>query len=193
MKNICVFCSSSDVIDRVYFKAAEELAKKITENNQTFVFGGAGVGLMKRMAKVVNENNGTSIGIIPQRIYDNNLACKLVSELIITPDMYTRKAKLAEYADAFISLPGGFGTLEELSEVITHKQLAYHNKPIVILNINGFYDNLIKFFEILYTEKVAKSDYRKFYFVANSVTEAYDYLLNYKPEEHINKWFEKNN
>ncbi len=190
-KNICVFCSSSDVIDKAYFKAAKELAIKLTKNKQTLIFGGSNVGLMKHLAEVVKDNNGSSIGIIPQRIYDNNLACKLVDELIITPDMYTRKAKLAEYADAFISLPGGFGTLEELSEVITHKQLAYHNKPIVILNINGFYDNLIKFFETLYTEKVAKPNYRKFYFVANTVTEAFDYIENYIPEEQVSKWFKE--
>ncbi len=190
-KNICVFCSSSDVIDRVYFEAAEKLALKIAENNKTFVFGGSNVGLMRRMAEVISKNNGFSIGIIPQKILDSNLGCKLVDELIVTKDMYTRKAKLADYADAFVALPGGFGTLEELSEVITHKQLAYHNKPIVILNINGFYNNLISFFETLYTEKVAKADYRKIYYLANTVDDAFEYIENYKPEKQVSKWFKK--
>ncbi len=190
-KNICVFCSSSDVIDRVCFEAAEKLALKIAKNNKTLVFGGANVGLMRRMAEVVSKNNGSSIGIIPQRILDSNLACKLVDELIVTKDMYTRKAKLADYADAFIALPGGFGTLEELSEVITHKQLAYHNKAIVILNINGFYNNLISFFETLYTQKVAKADYRKIYYLANTVDDAFEYIENYKPKKQVSKWFKK--
>ena len=137
-KNICVFCSSSDVIDKIYFKETEKLAIKIAEKNHTLVFGGSNVGLMKKLAETIKENSGASIGVIPQRILDNNLGCKLVDELIVTSDMNTRKAKLAELADVFIALPGGFGTLEELSEVITAKHLGYHNKPIVILNINGF-------------------------------------------------------
>ncbi len=188
-KNICVFCASSDVIDKIYFEETEKLATKIALDGHTLVFGGSNVGLMKKLAETIKENAGFSIGVIPQRILDNNLGCKIVDELIVTTDMNTRKAKLAEIADAFIALPGGFGTLEELSVVITAKHLGYHNKPIVIVNINGFYNNLLAFFENLYTEKVAKSDYRKFYFVANTVSETFDYINNYVPEESLNKWF----
>ncbi|MCF6366134.1 MAG: TIGR00730 family Rossman fold protein [Bacteroidales bacterium] len=188
-KNICVFCSSSEAINNIYFEKAEELAHKIIENKYTLVFGGADVGLMRKLAETVREHNGYAIGVIPQRILDNKLACKKINELIVTPDMNTRKAKLAELADAFIALPGGFGTLEELSEVITAKQLGYHNKPVIILNINGFYDNLLKFFETLYLEKVAKSDYRKIYFVTNSIENAFKYIEEYSPFEAVKKWF----
>lgn len=188
-KNICVFCSSSDIIDEIYFKEAEKLAINIAENNHTLVFGGSNVGLMRKLAETIKENSGFSIGVIPQRILDHNLGCKLVDELIVTSDMNTRKAKLAELADVFIALPGGFGTLEELSEVITAKHLGYHNKPIIILNINGFYNNLLKFYETMYTEKVAKPAYRTFYFVADTISEAFEYIEKYKPEEGINKWF----
>lgn len=188
-KNICVFCASSDVIDKIYFKETEKLATMIAENNQILVFGGSNVGLMRKLAETVKEKAGYSIGVIPQRIFDNKLACKIVDKLIVTTDMNTRKAKLAEIADVFIALPGGFGTLEELSEVITAKHLGYHNKPIVILNVNGFYNNLLQFYETMYTEKVAKTAYRKFYFVASTVAETFEYINNYTPEESVRKWF----
>jgi len=188
-KNICIFCSSSDAINKIYFEEAEKAANKIIKNNYTLIFGGANVGLMKKMAEIIHENNGNAVGVIPQRILDNNLACKKVNELIVTLDMNSRKAKLAELSDAFIVLPGGFGTLEELSEVITAKQLGYHNKPIIILNINGFYDNLLAFFEILYSEKVAKPVYRKIYYVTDSVEDAFRYIKEYSSFEAVKKWF----
>ena len=189
MKNICVFCSSSDVIDKVYFSEAKLLAEKIVSKNKTFVFGGSGVGLMKHLAIHVTENNGEAIGIIPQKIFDKGLACKLVKNMIVTPDMHTRKEKLTELSDAFIALPGGFGTLDELFDVITLKQVGYHTKPIIILNTNGFYNDLVLFFETLYKEKVAKQDYRKIYYVAESVDDAFNYIENYSAEEGISKWF----
>jgi uncharacterized protein (TIGR00730 family) len=189
MKNICVFCSSSDVIDDVYFNEAKLLAEKIVKENKTFVFGGSGVGLMKHLAIHINENNGEIIGVIPQKIFDKGLACKIVKNMIITHDMHTRKEKLTEISDAFIAMPGGFGTLDELFEVITLKQVGYHTKPIIILNTNGFYNDLVLFFETLYKEKVAKPDYRKIYHVAKNVDDAFSYLKNYSEEKSISKWF----
>lgn len=189
MKNICVFCSSSDVIDEIYFNEAKLLAERIVKDNKTFVFGGSGVGLMKHLAVHVTENKGKSIGVIPQKIYDKGLACKLVENIIVTTNMHTRKEKLTEISDAFIAMAGGFGTLDELFEVITLKQVGYHTKPIIILNTNNFYDDLILFFETLYKEKVAKPDYRKIYYVAKDVDDAFNYLENYKEEKGISKWF----
>lgn len=188
-KNICVFCSSSDVIHDMYFKEAKLLAKKIVNENKTFVFGGSGVGLMKHLALNVTESGGNAIGIIPQKIFDKGLACKLVKNMIVTPDMHTRKEKLAEISDVFIAMPGGFGTLDEIFDVITLKQLGYHSKPIIFLNTNGFYDNLILFFETLYKEKVAKSEYRNIYYIAKNVDDAFNYIDNYIVEKGISKWF----
>ncbi|NOZ35055.1 MAG: TIGR00730 family Rossman fold protein [Chlorobi bacterium] len=188
-KNICIFCSSSDVLDDIYFRTAVSVGKRIAENNDILLFGGANVGMMKKIAQTVKEHNGKLIGIIPQKIKDNNLACKIVDELIVTPDMHSRKAKLEETADAFIALPGGFGTLEELSEVITLKHLGYHNKPVVILNINGFYNNLLAFYDTIYEERFAKSEFRKYYYVTDNSVDAFKYIENYKAEKAVSKWF----
>ncbi len=188
-KNICVFCSSSDVLEDIYFETTEELGKLISLNNDVLLFGGSNVGLMRKLAYTVKGEGGKLTGVIPQRIKDNNLACKIVDELIVTPTMHTRKEKLEELADVFIALPGGFGTLEELSEVLTLKHLGYHNKPIIILNINGFYDNLLKFYETIYNEKFAKKDYKKYYFVCRHPEEVYTYINHYKPEKAVSKWF----
>ncbi len=188
-KNICVFCSSSSAVENVYFDAAAEAGKKIAENNDTLLFGGANVGLMRKLALVVKENKGKITGVIPQKIKDNNLACEITDKLIVTPDMHSRKAKLEELADVFIALPGGFGTLEELSEVLTLKHLGYHNKPVVILNINGFYDNLLEFYETIYKEKFAKEYYREYYFVTDNTEKAFEYIKKYTPPENIKKWF----
>jgi uncharacterized protein (TIGR00730 family) len=106
--------------------------------------------------------------------------------------MHTRKAKLEELADAFIALPGGFGTLEELAEVITLKQLDYHSKPIVIINTDNFYKHLLEFFETMYSENFAKSDYRKMYHITENIKDAFDYIENYSAPQLESKWYRTN-
>ena len=188
-KNICVFCSSSDILDPMYNILAKNLAELIVREKNNLIFGGSNVGTMRILAENVKKNGGKAIGVIPQKIVDNDLACKFLDKLIVTKDMYSRKAKMAEISDAFIALPGGFGTLEELTEVITHKQLAYHSSPIVILNINGFYDNLLAFFEVLYKEFFAKEVYKTLYHITTSAEETIEYINNYKVPIFENKWF----
>jgi uncharacterized protein (TIGR00730 family) len=192
MRNICVFCSSSDVIDNVYNKNALELAELMVENNFQLVNGGSKVGLMGIMARRVKKLGGGSIGIIPQLIYDKGLACYSTENLIITKDMRERKEKLSAYADAFIALPGGFGTLEELLEVMTLKQLEVHQKPIVIMNINGFYDKLLEQFSVFYKKDFARSDYSRLYFVAGNAKEAVEYIKNYQYQKLESKWYKDN-
>ncbi len=192
MRNICVFCSSSDVIDNVYNKNALELAELMVENNFQLVNGGSKVGLMGLMARRVKEMGGTSIGVIPQLIYDKGLACYSTENLIVTKDMRERKEKLSKFADAFIALPGGFGTLEELLEVMTLKQLEVHQKPIVIMNINGFYDKLLEQFSVFYKKDFARSDYSRLYFVAENAKEAVEYIKNYQYEKLESKWYKDN-
>ena len=192
MKNICVFCSSSDVIDKTYNNNALELAELIVQEGLQLVNGGSKVGLMGIMTRRVKKLRGTSIGIIPQLIYNKGLACYSTDNLIITKDMRERKEKLSEFADAFIALPGGFGTLEELMEVITLKQLDVHKKPIIIMNINGFYNKLIEQFEIFYNQNFARSDYKNLYYIANSAKEAIEYIQNYNPKKIASKWFKDN-
>ncbi len=192
MKNICVFCSSSDVISEDYKNVARDLAELMAKQNFTLVNGGSKVGLMGIMSRRVKETGGKSIGVIPQLIYDKDLACYSTDKLIVTKDMRERKEKLSELADAFIALPGGFGTLEELMEVLTLKQLEVHQKPIVIMNTNGFYQKLLEQFEVYYKNDFSKSDYRNLYFVTENVVEAVKYIGNYQPANIVSKWYKAN-
>jgi cytokinin riboside 5'-monophosphate phosphoribohydrolase len=191
IKNICVFTSSSDALDKVFYNEAEDLAQIFVKESFNLVYGGAKVGMMGRMAKHITGQGGKVIGVIPELIFNNNLAESSI-ELIVTEDMKSRKAKMAELSDAFIALPGGFGTLEELAEVITLKQLEYHQKPVVIINTGGFYDKLLEFFDVFYTNNFAKSDYKALYHIAANSGEAIDYIKNYKPSKLVSKWFKAN-
>ena len=130
-----------------------------------------------------------TIGIIPEIMIDRSLASDNSHDVLITKDMMERKAKMREMSDAFIALPGGFGTLEEILEVITLRQLSYHTKPIVFINTDNFFKYLLKQFEVSYSEKFAKNLYRDLYFIANNSAEALDYLKNYKPVVLDTKWF----
>lgn len=188
-KNICVFCSSSDLTDTRYNTLAKNLAEMIVREKNNLIFGGANVGMMRVLAETTSKHKGKAIGVIPRRIADKVATTPGTDQIIVTPDMYSRKAKMAELADAFIALPGGFGTLEELTEVITHKHLGYHSKPVVIINYKGFYDELIKFFENLYEQMFAKTIYREFYRVVSDPKEATEYINNYRKPDFENKWF----
>ncbi|WP_297086424.1 TIGR00730 family Rossman fold protein [uncultured Draconibacterium sp.] len=187
--NICVFCSSSNAINPVYFEATQQLGKLIGQGGHTLVNGGANVGLMEAATVAAVEAGGKTIGIIPEKMIERSLTSDNAHEVIITPDMMTRKEKMREISDAFIALPGGFGTLEEILEVMTLRQLSYHTKPIVFVNTNNFFDHLFKQFELSYVELFAKDIYRKLYYVAETPHEALNYITNYKAFELDTKWF----
>ena len=144
---------------------------------------------MGEVAASVKAHNGKVIGVIPKRLNIESVVKKDIDELIVVDNMRLRKAKIDEISDAFITLPGGFGTLEELLEIITLKQLSYHNKPIVILNINNFYSQLLVTFEGLYEQNFAKKEYRDLYKVVSSPEEALKYIESYVPEDRVAKWF----
>jgi len=184
IKNICVFASSSNHLDEVFYKDARELGLLIGKNNYNIVYGGSKLGMMYACASAVKEAQGNVIGIMPERLA--NMGCanpEDCDEFILTPGMRERKAKLDEKSDAVVAIAGGYGTLEELSELIVQKQLGYNNKPIVILNTDGFYDKLIEFFETIIQRNFANEESRKLYFVAKTPLEAIEYIKNYKPEE----------
>jgi uncharacterized protein (TIGR00730 family) len=187
--NICVFCSSSNGVSEVYFEAAESLGILIAAGNHSLIYGGANVGLMERIAHTVKLNDGKILGVIPQKIFDRDLFSDHPQELLVTATMDERKAIMRERADAFIALPGGFGTLEEIIEVITLKQLDYHRKPIVFLNINNFFNDLFAQFEKSFSENFAKENYRKLYHIANCPEEAMKYISYYRFEDLGQKWF----
>ncbi|WP_372773311.1 TIGR00730 family Rossman fold protein [Mangrovibacterium sp.] len=189
MMKICVFASSSNALDSQYVDEAITLSRLIGENKQTLVNGGANVGLMHEMLLRASESGAHTIGIIPEKLKGHKLVSEHARELIITKDMMERKALMRELSDAFVAMPGGFGTLEEILEVITLKQLDYHKKAIVFLNTNGFFDDLFRQFERSFDENFAKPAYRDLYFIAKNSHEVMDYLKSYVSPVPVNKWY----
>ncbi len=185
INNVCVFASSCDYLDKSYYEAAEELGKQLGQAGFDMVYGGSCLGLMWACAKEVKNAGQRLIGIMPQKLREMDVFSDYCDEFFVTPCMRSRKAKMDEMSDALIALPGGFGTLEELSEMIVQKQLGYNKKAIVILNTNGFYDRLLMFFDEIIEQKFANKAASNLYFVADTPSEAVDYLKNYNPDEHI--------
>jgi hypothetical protein len=189
IKKLAVYCSSSDHIENVYFDHAESLGQLMASRGFGLVYGGGMVGLMGRVAKSIKSHHGHTIGVTPEALRIDGVVNTIDDELIITPDMHTRKAKMIELADGFVGLAGGFGTLEELLEVMTLKQLGYHQKPIVFLNTSGYFQNLFNMFEHIYAENFAKAEYRQLYHISNTPEEAIEYLNQYQPPQLPAKWF----
>lgn len=184
IRNICIFASSSNHLEEIFYEDARELGKLIGQNGYNIVYGGSKLGMMYACASITRENGGKVIGIMPERLA--NMGCanpEDCDEFILTPGMRERKAKLDELSDAIIAIAGGYGTLEELSELIVQKQLGYNNKPIVILNTDSFYNDLIRFFESIINRNFANSESRKLYYVARTPLEAIEYIKNYKAED----------
>ncbi len=142
---ICVYCASADAIGDSYKNVARELGKLMVERGHSLVYGGGNVGLMGELARTIMEKSGYTLGVIPHKLEGLELAYKGASQMIFTENMRIRKSVMQDNADGFIALAGGYGTLEELLEMITLKKLGYHDKPIVVLNTNGFYDKFIDF------------------------------------------------
>ena len=144
MKNICVYCGANPGNTPNFAEVAASVGKLLANEGIGLVYGGGAVGLMNTVALAALEAGGKVIGVIPEALMNLELARKDLTALHVTPDMHTRKAKMAELSDGFIALPGGFGTLDELFEMITWGQLGFHKKPIALLNMEGFYDPLLK-------------------------------------------------
>ena len=160
VKNICVFCASSSKVDDVYLEAAQQLADVCADNGISAYYGGGAVGLMGAFANRMLERNGKITGIIPDFMKELEWAHNGVAEMIVVEDMRERKKRLIENVDAVVALPGGIGTMEELLEVTTLKQLGRFFKPIVIINTNGFYNTLLEFMSEL-IEKQFMHDYNR--------------------------------
>ncbi|NEX14171.1 MAG: TIGR00730 family Rossman fold protein [Prosthecochloris sp.] len=171
--SVTVYCSSSSQCPKEYFDAAAELGKGLAERAITLVFGGGNVGLMGCIANAVMRNGGAVKGIMPRFLEEREIAHSGITELHIVDTMHERKMMLAEWADAFIVLPGGFGTLDELVEVLTWRQLGHHCKPIILFNIAGFWDPLLQFFDTLAGQKLVKPDHENLYQVCSSIDEIF--------------------
>ena len=188
-KNICVYASSSDAVAPVYFDAAERLGKLIAQRGATLIFGAGRVGLMGALGRGAQGAGGHVVGVIPRKLVRKEIAFTEADELIVTETMRERKGIMETRADAFIALPGGIGTLEELMEVLVLKQLRYHEKPIVLINTEGFYHGLIEILDRQITEQFAKPTMRLLYHVADTPEDALAYLDAYTPPKTEDKWF----
>lgn len=186
---VAVYCSSSDAVDPKFFAIAEQMGKLLAENGFHLIYGGSAIGLMGRVAQTVKKHSGQIIGVIPEKISANVPHLAEYDELITTLTMHQRKTIMEDRADAFIALPGGFGTLEELLEVITLKQLQYHAKPIIILNVFGCYDHLLAHFQSLFDAALAKPQYQDLYQVVSTPEEAIAAITHYRPVNFESKWY----
>lgn len=183
IKNICVFCSSSDFLDDIYYKDAKELGRLMGENGYNIVYGGSTLGMMWACASEVKNNGGKIYGVMPKKLVEMGCRTDNCDEFFLADGMRDRKGKMDEISDAVIVMAGGFGTLEEFAEMFVQKQLGYNKKAIVILNTNGFYDKLLEFFNTIVDEKFANEFTRNIVFVASTPQEAVDYIKNYKEPE----------
>lgn len=177
-KTICVYCASSTKVNQRYYDAAVELGELIAQKGMRLVNGAGTMGLMRACADAVLNSGGEAVGVIPQFMIDRNWHYEDMTELIVTKDMHERKRKLATMADALIALPGGCGTFEELLEVITWKQLGIINKPIVILNTDGYYTPLIEMLEKAAREHFMREEHLRLWTVASTPEEALEQVEN---------------
>jgi len=176
IRAVTVYCSSSRHVDGVYTQAAHDLGAAIASQNWLLVYGGNHIGCMGALADAARDAGGKVIGITPQLLVDDGIADEECDELVVTSGMRERKELMEQRGDAFVTLPGGLGTLEEVFEIIVGRMLGYHSKPIVLLNVNGFYDPLLAMIEHGIEQRFIKAKARDAYFVAEDVRQTIEYL-----------------
>ncbi len=168
IKNICVYCGSGPGVDPVYVETAQALGEAMAKAGIGLVYGGGSLGLMGTIARTVLDSGGHVTGIIPEFLTTRERMLEDVQELIVTKDMHSRKALMFKHADAFVSLPGGVGTLEETVEMLTWSQLGQHNKPILLVNIKGFWEPLNSLFQHMRAEEFIREGLLLSYLLANN-------------------------
>jgi uncharacterized protein (TIGR00730 family) len=192
MKSICVFCGANYNGDSVLKEAVELLAEVMVSKDITLVFGGGKVGVMGLIADAVLARGGKAIGIIPGFLMDKEVGHTGLTEMHIVENMHQRKQMMNDLCDGIIMLPGGFGTLEEFFEVLTWLQLGLHHHPVGVLNVNGFYDNLLKQMDVMVEQRFLKPVNRQLVITSADAIELVDLMENVKiePDE---VWFKDRN
>jgi len=173
---ICVYCASSSAVDQEYLRAAQELGRLLGSRGHSLVYGGGRIGLMGELARAVKGAGGRVVGVIPRSMVELGLAYEQADRMVVTEALAERKAYMEQHADAFVALPGGLGTLEELIQVITLKQLGRLSAAIVLLNVAGFYDHLLAHLERICRLRFAGPECRRLYQVVASPSEALEYV-----------------
>lgn len=190
MKSSCVFCGSSPGKSTEYVALARELGRELSARGLRLIYGGGNVGLMGAVADAVMEAGGEVIGIIPRMLAEKEVAHHGISELIVVETMHERKMAMAERADGFVALPGGYGTLDELCEILTWTQLGLHGNPTVIINHNGFFDALLSFLDHAVTARFLLPEHRALLLTSSNPKEALD-MLACNPPVLLDKWIDR--
>ncbi len=191
IKRVCVFCGSSPGSRIEYAEAAKRLGQELVKQNIKLVYGGGDVGLMGTVADMVMAAGGEVIGVIPDFLAKREVAHNELTELHVVESMHERKALMSELSDAFIALPGGIGTFEELFEVLTWQQLGVQSKPCAVLNTNQYFDNLLKLLDHAVAEEFLKPVHRDMLLVGDKAEAVVELLKNYK-HSHTDKWINEN-
>jgi len=189
MNRLCVYCGSSIGSGLTYIEAAKELAELLVANGTDLVYGGSHRGIMGVIADTVLDGGGKAIGVIPQALVDKEVAHSGLSKLHVVKSMHERKSLMAVLSDGFVAMPGGYGTLEEIIEVLTWGQLQFHNKPCGLLNIGGYFDHLLQYLDHATREGFLRPEHREMLLVAATPAELLDLFAHYEPPE-IRKWVE---
>jgi uncharacterized protein (TIGR00730 family) len=189
MRRVCVYAGSNPGSDPAYAEAARSLATVLAERGIGLVYGGGRVGLMGVLADTVLDAGGEAIGVMPQALIDREIGHGGLTELRVVDSMHERKAQMAELSDAFVAVPGGIGTLEELIEVYTWSQLGIHHKPCGVLNVRGYYDHLAAFLDHAVGEGFLRPQHRAVLSVASDPAGLLDLMAGYEPPT-VGKWTE---
>ena len=190
IQRICVFCGSNAGARPEYVAAAQGLGRALAERGVALVYGGAGVGLMGAVADAALAGGGDVIGVMPRNLVEREVAHRKLHDLRVVSSMHERKALMADLADAFIALPGGLGTLEEFFEVWTWAQLGEHTKPLGLLNVAGYYDPLLVFFEHLVRERFVQPEHRAMVLVEEESGALLSRFAGYAPPA-VSKWIDR--
>lgn len=184
-RSVCVYCGASPGHDPLYAEAARALGREMAQQTLALVYGGGHVGLMGIIADAVLEAGGEVTGVIPKALMDTEVGHNRLTRLLVVKDMHERKALMAEHANGFIAMPGGLGTLEELFEAMTWAQLGFHEKPVGLLNVNGFYDPLIAFLSQLEQEGFLRAEHRHLLINENEPSALLERLRGFRMPEGV--------
>jgi uncharacterized protein (TIGR00730 family) len=191
VQRACVFCGSSPGARPQYTEATEDLGSLLVQNGITLVYGGASVGLMGRLAETVLSEGGEAVGVIPRALVEREIAHLGLTELHVVDSMHERKALMADLSDAFVALPGGLGTLDELFEVYTWAQLGLHRKPCGLLNVEGYYQHLADFLDHAVGERFVRDEHRDMLIVEDDPATMLERLQGFDPATLTPKWIDR--
>lgn len=192
MKSVCVFCGSNAGSSPEYIVAGRQLGETLAQKGIRVIYGGAAVGIMGAVANGAMETGGEVIGVIPDFLSKKEIRHEGISELIIVDSMHQRKQRMAELSEGFIALPGGFGTLEEFSEIVTWAQLGLVRHPVGILNVSGYYDHLLELFDHMVSQELLKTVNRELVLHDSTISGLLGKMIDFIPNP-IPKWMDPSN